>query len=239
MKFQIKYLLSLPVVISLFSVMNLRAEIIWNFPVQELSDSTGIATKPQIIKDSSGKYAHAIWCWLDPISTNELIQRARSIDYGANWLANTNISEIGYDADSPQITTNSTGEYVYATWKRPNGTNEAIQTAISTDYGATWSTAVDRSEIGDNCLDPQIITDNSGQYVFLLWIGNNGEDDMLRLIFSSDFGNTWGEPLALSESTGPGNASNPRIAIDNIGRTANVIWNQNNKTYQLFILNLF
>jgi len=240
MKFQIKYcLLSLFLVISLFSANNLKAEIIWNFPIRELSDPTGVATKHQIITDCSGKYVHAIWRWLDPISTNELIQRATSSDYGATWSDDTNISEIGYDADSPQITSNSTGEYIYATWKRPNGTNDAIQTAISTDYGVTWSLAIDRSEIGDNCIDPQILTDNTGQYVFLIWVGNNGGDDTVRLIFSSDYGSTWGQYLDLSESTGPGNASSPKIAIDNIGRTANVIWNQNDKTYQLFILNIF
>ena len=50
-----------------------------------------------------------------------------------------NLSEAGEGALRPQITTDSTGKYVYAVWNRSDGSNQIIQVAISSDYGNTWT----------------------------------------------------------------------------------------------------
>jgi hypothetical protein len=97
---------------------------------------------PQITTDGTGQYVYAIWSRTN--GTNYLIQVARSLNYGVDFSdplstptgSPPNLSVSGEDAAEPQIATDATGERVYATWNRNDGTNTIIQVARSTNNGA-------------------------------------------------------------------------------------------------------
>ncbi|NGX32782.1 MAG: hypothetical protein K1060chlam4_00834, partial [Candidatus Anoxychlamydiales bacterium] len=100
-----------------------------------LSVSDQDAFNAQIATDSSGGYVYAVWERSD--GTNTIIQAAISSDFGVTWVNPTstppgttpNLSDSGQNAQSAQITTDSSGKYIYVIWQRFDGTNFIIQTA--------------------------------------------------------------------------------------------------------------
>ncbi len=137
---------------------------------------------------------------------NTIIQVAISSNFGVSWQNSTttppgttppNLSVSSEDAADPQITTDSSGRYVYATWRRKG----IIQIAISSDFGVTWvnptstppnTTPPDLSDSSLNADDPQIATDNTGRYVYAVWHRNN----RIQIAISSDHGKTWSNPTS-------------------------------------------
>ncbi len=218
-----------------------------------LSDDGRNAFYPQIATDSTGKYVYAVWERRND-GSNGIIQTAISSDYGTTWINPTtvtgdggtpNLSDDGYGASSAQVTTDSTGRYVYAIWSRSDGSNAIVQTAISSDYGVTWSnpTAVtgdggtpNLSDNGQNATSPRITTDSTGRYVYAIWVRtNDGIYDIVQTAFSADYGVTWSNPTTVTGDGGTPNLSDndqssyyANIATDSTGRYVYAIWVRTN-----------
>jgi hypothetical protein len=227
----------------------------WNNPaavtgssIPNLSLNNGDADIPQITTDASGKYVYAIWARNNGI--NAIIQTARSSDFGVTWVnpaavtgsSIPNLSLDGFDADLPQITTNASGQYVYAIWLIFNGINIIVQTARSSDFGVTWvnpasvtgSSIPNLSLDGGDAFDPQITTDASGQYVYAVWEINNGTNIIIQAAASFDFGVTWVNPTTVTGSSVPNLSLNgqdaffPHITTDASGQYVYATWTRNN-----------
>lgn len=109
-----------------------------------LSKNGQNARHPQLATDSTGQYVYAIW--QRDNGSRYIIQVAVSSDYGANWTNPTivpgdespDLSDSKKSAFEPQISTDSTGQYIFAIWQRNNGFESIMQIAVSSDYGVTW-----------------------------------------------------------------------------------------------------
>jgi len=209
-----------------------------------LSDSGKNASSAQVATDSSGRYVYAVWERDD--GTNFRIQVAISSDYGVTWTDPTttpgttpNLSDPGQDAVSPQIATDSSGRYVYAVWRRSDGTNVRIQVAISSDFGVTWTdptttpgTTPNLSDSGQNAASSQIATDSSGRYVYAVWQRDDGTNLIIQVAISSDFGVTWTDPTTTPGTSpnlsDPGqDATSAQVATDSTGRYVYAVWHRN------------
>ena len=147
-----------------------------------LSGSGNSASDAQIAADSSGKYAYAVWSESNGGYTR--IRVALTSNYGDEWTNPTTTTEgtpylsvNGVDASDAQITTDSSGQYVYAVWVESDGTYTRIRTAFSSNYGDEWTNPSTTpiatpylSAEGFNASTPQIATDSSGKYVYAVWV---------------------------------------------------------------------
>ncbi|NGX35421.1 MAG: hypothetical protein K1000chlam1_00244 [Candidatus Anoxychlamydiales bacterium] len=89
------------------------------------------------------------------------------------------LSDSSQTATEQQITTDCSGRYVYAVWRRiDDGTGEnVIQTNFSSDFGITWENPnttptglpPDLSDSSRDAYEPQIIIDSLGRYVYAIW----------------------------------------------------------------------
>jgi hypothetical protein len=111
---------------------------------------------PNITSDNTGQYVYAIWSKYT--NNGRVIQVMKSSDYGVTFenpsitTGDGGIPDLSNEskrANSAVISTNSTGQYVFAIWERTDGFNYIIQTANSSDYGNTWA-------------NPNISTGNGG-----------------------------------------------------------------------------
>jgi hypothetical protein len=212
-----------------------------------LSDSGENAFTPQIVTDDTGEHVYAIWSRYD--GTNRRIQVARSSDYGDKFYYPTatpaddgspNLSDSGEWALNPQIVTDSTGQYVYAIWRRYDGSNYRIQVAISSDLGdefyyPTTTPADDGSpnlsDSGEWALNPQIVTDSTGQYVYAIWSRYDGSNDRIQVAISSDLGDEFYYPTITPADDGPPNLSEsgkdadfPQIVTNSTGQFVYAVW---------------
>jgi hypothetical protein len=127
---------------------------IWSEP-KILSATDKNSSYPQISMDRLGN-AVAIW---DLNNGSNTIIQASYYTKGDDWLAPQNLSAIGGNAGSPQISIGISGNAI-AIWNRYNGTNLIIQSSYYTKITNSWSEVQDLSAIGENSRNPQIEIDN-------------------------------------------------------------------------------
>ncbi|NGX28832.1 MAG: hypothetical protein K940chlam1_01020, partial [Candidatus Anoxychlamydiales bacterium] len=180
----------------------------------------------QITTDNTGKYVYAIWD--DPTGAGT-IQVAVSSDFGMNWISPSS-TPAGTPAlgagELSQITTNSSGQFVYAVWNVTAA--GAVQVAVSSDFGMNWSNPTSTPtgaipDLASSGLNAQITTDNSGRFIYALWSVPPG--NVLAAI-SMDFGMNWVSPSSTSLATpiiGVGVV--PQITTDISGRYIYAAWN--------------
>ncbi|KKM05015.1 hypothetical protein LCGC14_1758340, partial [marine sediment metagenome] len=191
-------------------------------------DLASSGERAQITTDSSGRYVYAVWD-----DSPGAVQVAISSDFGENWNNPTSVPggnitpNLAASGRSSQITTDSTGRYVYAVWDISGG---AVQAAISSDFGVTWSdpTSVPGGNITPDLASSgelaQITTDSSGRYVYAVWDISGGGP--VQVAISSDFGVTWADPTSTPAGS-PDLASSAvraQITTDSSGRYVYAVW---------------
>ncbi|MFW9873900.1 MAG: sialidase family protein [Candidatus Thorarchaeota archaeon] len=211
-----------------------------------LSASGHNANSPQIITDDTGQYVYAVWRLFD--GPDKRIQVAISSDFGVTFQNPTatpasdgppNLSNPGQNAETPQIVTNSTGQYVYAVWRKSHGSERRAQVAISSDFGITFqdptvTPATDGppnlSPLGLKADIPQITTNSTGEYVYATWRAQESKK-RVQVAICSDFGVTFQDPTTTSAPDGPPNLSNPdenaqenQVITDNTGQYVYAVW---------------
>jgi len=207
------------------------------------------ADQSQITTDSTGQYVYAVWRRVNDVFNN-IIQVAISDDFGVTWKDPTttptgstpNLSVAGQSAFQSQITTNSTGQYVYATWARSDGSNDIIQVAISDDFGVTWKdptttptgSTPNLSVAGQNAIRSQITTDSTGQYVYATWARSDGSRYIIQVAISDDFGIAWKDPTTTPTGSTPNlsvagqSAIYSQITTDSTGQYVYTVWQRFN-----------
>jgi hypothetical protein len=183
----------------------------WSAPVT-LSDPGESTGNPQVTTD--GTTITALWNRFD--GSNDRIQAANSTDGGATWSTPVTLSDAGGSAFGASAVISSTA--IVATWTRSDGTNYRIQSASSTDGGATWTTPVTVSEPGQDAFTQQMVTD--GTIITVLWKQSDGVSNRIRSAFSTDGGSTWSSPVNLSAAGGDAGA--PQVVSD--GTTTTAAW---------------
>ena len=204
--------------------------VTWADPTSTPAGSPNLASsgvRAQITTDSSGRYVYAVW---DDLGVSGTVQVAISSDFGVTWVSPTTTPDgspdLASSGESAQITTDSSGRYVYAVWDEAPG---AVQVAISSDFGVTWvsPTSTPTGVIPDLALSgqfAQITTDSSGRYVYAVWEVSGPA--AVQVAISSDFGVTWVSPTSTPDIP-PNLASSGELAqitTDSSGRYVYAVW---------------
>jgi len=202
---------------------SVTADPAWSSAV-DLSAAGQSAYGPQVAMSTDGRYQTITWQRSN--GSNYIIQARTSSDYGATWSTAVDLSGTGANATEPQVAMSSDGRYQTITWQRSNGSNDIIQASTSSDYGATWATAVDLSATGANALYPQIAMSSDGRYQTITWYRYNGSKDIVQSRTSSNYGASWA--TALDQSATLQHAYEPQVAVSSDGRYQTITWKRSN-----------
>lgn len=182
-------------------------------PPQDLSAKERNAREPQIAVSLNG-WAVAIWSRFDGA---DFIVQASYRPRGGAWGQPDGVSEVGEQADEPQVAIDSAGSAT-AVWSRFDGSDRIIQSS-SRPPGGGWSEPADLSEEGGSADEPQLDVGDSGSAI-AVWsrgpVGNRTAQSASRLP-----GGAWQPPLDASD---PGeSATEPQVALGG-GDNAIAVW---------------
>lgn len=209
--------------ISLFGQVNFSNPLNTFFGTPNLSNTNNDLTDPQdqnqkIITNTDGQYVYAIWKIINPININR-VQFCRSIDFGQTWEAPTNLAtSIIYNTIYPDVTCDSTGQYVYAIWQRAAGPS-FIDIAVSSNYGQSFATIASYSVV--TLEPPRITTDTTGKYVYAVWVDAPLPNNYIKVAVSSNNGQNFG---VVTVATSTNELSEPKIVSSKNGQHVYVIW---------------
>lgn len=181
---------------------------------------TGDAYDPRIAVSAEGRYQTITWYRL--VGVSNVVQSRTSSDFGATWAPVVDMSTAGAAAATASVAMSSDGRYQTITWRRNNGSHNIVQARTSSDFGATWTLAVDLSAVGGSAWMPQVDLSADGRYQSITWYRPDAGRNVIQSRSSSDYGVTWATVVAQSA---PGqDAYNPRIAVSDDGRYQSITW---------------
>jgi hypothetical protein len=148
----------------------------WQTPT-DLSAAGQFMQDPQVAMDAHG---NAVAVWWGFKGRNYIVQSVVRPAGGA-WQAPVDLSAAGQDASSPQVRVNAQGNAV-AVWRRFNGTNWIVTSAVHSTGGA-WQAPIDLSATGQN-VDypgdyPQVAVDAQDNAV-AVWSRSNGTNYIVQ-----------------------------------------------------------
>ncbi len=199
----------------------------WSTP-SNLSGAGQNASRPQISISSDGGKAVAVWERFN--GSNFIIQSSTATIAGntAIWSTPNNLSELGADANLPQVSLSDDGSKATAVWSRFDGQNYIVQSSSSTitNNAATWSTPSNLSVAARNATSPQISLSSDGTRAATIWTIDDGANanDITQSSSATIAGNTatWAIPIDLTV-VGQG-AIAPQISLSSDGTKASGVW---------------
>lgn len=181
-----------------------NAGLTWSYKNMNGSSTYGVWGDPSFAFDNSNNiyFFHLS----NPISGGSWIDRIvcqKSTDFGVTWSNGTYTGLNGSKAQDKQWATfDRELNTMYLTWTQFDNYGSAsssdsslILFSKSTDYGATWSSAVRLSKFAGNCIDSDSTTEGAvpavgiNNEVLVAW----SMDNKIYFDKSTDMGNTWME----------------------------------------------
>ena len=222
----------------------------WSDPLPLNTNAVGFGgadLMPQLTTDGAGNWL-AIWAskeTLEGTIGNDFdILFATSTDDGESWTdpqaLNTNAAVDSEDDAWPQLTTDSSGNWV-AVWASNDdlggtiGTDRDILFARSTDNGANWTAPepLNTNAASDGSFDlrPELTTDGVDHWV-AVWASGEDLDESIGpdvdILFSgsTDNGATWTDPLPLNTNatSDSGDDRFPQLTTNAVGNWVAVWW---------------
>jgi PKD domain len=133
------------------------------------------------------------------------------------WLASTDLSAAGRDAEDPQVAVDPAGAAV-AVWTRFDGIHTIVQAAVR-PAGGSWVPSGDLSVAGRDAEEPDVGIDAAGNAV-AVWRRHDGSKYIVQSA-TKPAGGAWQEPVNLSAAGET--AKEPRLAVNAAG-DAVAIW---------------
>ncbi len=157
--------------------------------------------------------------WSLRVGSFFVVQASRSIDGGATWSAPVDLSDVGANADSPNVTMAADGLQAMIVWRR----NSGVESRSSTDGGAHWSATTRLSVDVLYHLAPSAAMSPNGSHRTVAWYFE-GDTYLVQARSSGDGGVTWGVMTALSRPGSDVSSAPPSVAMSDDGRYQTVAW---------------
>ncbi len=187
----------------------------WSTPVT-VSDAAYVFD-PQLVTD--GDTITAMWVrWNGGrVKGGDLRpQTASSTDAGASWSTPVNVLHGRVDQFERGLVTD--GDTITAVFRRFEGDVVRIESASSTDDGASWSAPV--TVFDEDAHSTQLVTD--GTTITAMWARSDGALDQIQSASSTDGGASWSVPVALTDAGQ--DAFEPQLVTDGTRITA--VWSR-------------
>lgn len=181
---------------------------------------------PSIAQDTRGNRI-AVWEEFDGQRFN--IWAKRSVA-GQGWGAALRIDSLESitpsDAYAPRVALNTVGEAI-AVWQQSDGRHTHVRTSRFIP-GVGWGTATSIGSATTHASAPQIAFDARG-IALAVWQQFDGQQTQVWASQQPEGGN-WAHAGQLGVRAGAGDALNPTIAVDSLGK-ATALWQQVDGTY--------
>ena len=182
----------------------------WQTAVR-LTNNSGGSWDPDIVGYGSNFYV----VWDDVSSTNNEVYFRRSIDGGANWQNQKQLTNNAGDSEYASIAVGGLlGANLYVVWDDDSSGNDEIYFMKSTDKGVTWGTAKNLTNNAGESQFPNIAV--SGSNVYVTWYDSTSGNDEIYVRKSADGGDTWQAAQRLTYNTGA--SYDPIIALSTSNR---------------------
>jgi hypothetical protein len=142
---------------------------------------------------------------------------AAPADAAPRWLAPTDLSAVGRDAEEPQVAVDPAGDAV-AVWTRFDGAHTIVQAAIR-QAGGSWVPSGNLSVPGRDAEEPEVGIDAAGNAI-AVWRRHDGSKYIVQSA-TRPAGGAWQGPVDLSVAGET--AKEPALAVDAAG-DAVAIW---------------
>jgi len=119
----------------------------------------------------------------------------------ATWTTPQTLSQMGQDYHGHRLAASADGTRVTGVWSLDDGTDWRVQTASSSDTGATWTTPQTLSDPGQNADSPQVVTSSDGRRPMALWWRWDGTARRVQAA-SGVLSTTPGAPTAVTAAGG-------------------------------------
>jgi len=171
------------------------------------------ATAPQIsIGPSNERYV----VWQAVPGVYHEVQGSSSTD-GLAWSAPIRISDPLTESTAPQVAIRPNGDIVVV-WSG----DTVVQSALSSDLGASWGAITDLTAVGPSVGQPRIAVSAAG-YVAAIWYSIDPGGDQIAQTSSSPDGLTWSGALDISAVGGSAELFDIAFAPDG---TIHAIWDR-------------
>ncbi len=167
----------------------------WSGPV-DLSAAGRTASVPQVASSADGTKLTAVW--IRSNGTFNIAQSRTSTDGGVTWDPAVDLSDATHSANYPHVASSADGNTLAVVWNTyRGGSSRVVQSATSTNGGATWSAPADLSTEGYWSTEAQLAVSADGTTATAVW-SLNKTDYIVQSATSTDSGATWGDPVDLS-----------------------------------------
>jgi hypothetical protein len=163
---------------------------------------------------SYSSFVHVVW--YDNRDGNLEVYYKRSTDGGLSWGADTRLSDLSFNSDTPFIEV--TGSIVLVTWMDSRDGNSEIYYKRSSDAGVSWSADTRLTNNSAESAGPNLTT--SGSNIHLTW--QDSRDGNIEIYYkrSSDAGISWGSDSRLTNNSGTSVRSFSTVT----GTAVHVVW---------------
>jgi hypothetical protein len=190
---------------------------------KRLSNLGGGSDAPAVAVDGSTMYV----VWSDNTAGNYELIFKRSIDGGATWEADTQLTNTAGHSHNPAIAVD--GSNIYVIWRDNTPGNDEIYFKRSTDGGVTWSEDQQLTTNTSSSIYPAIAV--VGANVYVVWSDNSVGNYEVYFKRSSDRGLTWKADRRFSNTTGD---SGPAAIVVG-GANIYVVWCDNTEgNYEIY-----
>ncbi|UCC12782.1 MAG: exo-alpha-sialidase, partial [candidate division WOR-3 bacterium] len=165
-------------------------------------------------------YVHVTWADFTLIGNSE-IYYGRSTDGGATWETPTQISYGAGYSSSPSITAYESDIHIAWQDSRFAWYNNEIFYRHSSDDGVTWGNESRLTEDTTFSNAPSIGV--SANYVHVVWEEMRDGNFEIYYKRSTDYGQTWGQDIRLTDDTGESHY--PSLAVS--GSNVHIVWIDN------------
>jgi len=182
--------------------------------------NTGSSERPSVACSSNGQYVYLVWA--DDTPGNYEIYFKRSTNYGVNWGSAAKITTNTGDSGKPGVACSSNGQYVYLAWQDNTPGNYEIYFRRSTNYGASWGTALRMTVNAGGSWKARVACSSNGRYVYLAWYDTTLGNSEIYFRRSTNYGVNWGAAVRITTNTGY--SAYPSVACSSNGQYVYLVW---------------
>ena len=164
---------------------------------RNITPHNGGAFVPRLAMDASVEALNIVWG--DTLFGKRVVY-TRSTDMGETFSELVDVSRSSGAAFEPEIAVDR-DDNIFVVWEDTAPGNSAIMMSRSTDHGASFSAPLPLSQYAGNSVEPQVATDEAGR-VYVVWSEVRADSTQLILARSTDHGETFSAPQAVTNNNG-------------------------------------
>jgi hypothetical protein len=154
----------------------------WSKPAVVSASAIGLHS-PRVVSSEDGATLHA--AWESSAGGEYVVQAASSSNRGSGWSTPRDLSEAGQAAGGTELVCSSSGSGALALWIGNEGDAAHVQTASTSDTGASWTPARSVSEPGADAFEAHAAVSADGTRASVVWSSLHGSDYRIETSSSS------------------------------------------------------